>query len=275
MPADLTIAGGPIFASRSRINADSRDYGTLVASSGNVFLPRIVDGDPESFWQSDTGVDGTPEVIEVSVQTRSALVPKSIDILALQNMNFRRFIVEYKSGGGAYAAIPGADFTGSDFSGPDFIVAFSPVTADFIRITATHTQGGPTNKRLGGAYACLQTVQMTQGHLSRYEKRYREQVRSVVLGDGSEAQELVMRSAASYFHYGATATFELASQAERDAILGIKRGGEPFTFIPEPFDLKRDIYTCRLDGPWADRYHGSYKGAGYTLDLNIREVGDL
>jgi hypothetical protein len=275
MAANLTTAGGPIFASRSRVNVDSRDYGIFTATSGQSFLPRIVDGDPESYWQSDTGVDGTEEAIVSSFQVRAALTPASFDILAIQNMNLRRFKVEYKTGAGAYAIVPGTDYTMSDFSGADFLISFAAISADTIRITATHTQGSATNKRIGGVYASLMAVQLTQGHLNSYDKRYREKVRTVVLGDGSEAQEYILRSAASYHHYGATVGLDLCSQAERDAILAIKRVGDPFTWIPEPGDLKREVYTCRMDGPWGDRYYNSFKGAGYTLNLNIKEVGDL
>lgn len=275
MPATITPAGGPIFASRSRVNADTRDFGTFLASSGQAFLERIMDGDPESYWQSDTGVDGTSEVIELSFHVRSALTPAYIDLLALQNINFRRFKVEYKLGGGSYAIIPGADYTAADYTAADLLISFSQVQADTIRIMATHTQGGATNKRLGGVYASLMALQLSQGGMVKYDKRYREQVRSVVLGDGSEAQEFVLRSAASYFHYGSTVSIELASQAERDAILSVKRGGEPFTWIPEPGDLPREVYTCRMDGPWGDRYYSTFKGSGYTIDLNIKEVGDL
>jgi hypothetical protein len=275
MPALLTSAGGPIFASRSRVNADTRDYGTFLASSGQAFLPRIVDGDPESYWQSDTGVDGTSEVIDLSFQVRTALTPATINILAMQNINFRRFKVEHRVGAGAFAIIPGADFTASDFAEADFLIAFADLVPDTIRITATHTQGGATNKRLGGVYASALATQLSQGAMVRYEKRYREQVRTTALGDGGEAQEFVLRSAASYHHYGAGVAIDHASQAERDAILAIKRVGEPFTWIPEPGDLKREVYTCRLSGPWGDRYYNSFKGAGYTLDLNVKEVGDL
>lgn len=279
MPAlDLTVAGGPIWASRSRVNTDSRDFGVFAASSMQGLLERIVDGDPASYWHSADPSDATTDTITVSFQLRTALVERTFDLVALQNVNLKNFILEYKAGAGAFATVPGTDFSvgTADFAQADLLLSLaSPITADTLRLTMFRTQTPNQQKRVAGLYASLATLQLSQGAMTRYNKRYRQTVREVMLGDGSQVQEFVRRSAASYQHYGAEITLDFVSQAERDTLFGIKRDGEPFTWVPEPGDLKREVYTCRWPGEWNERYYSFFKGTGYTIDADVRELGRL
>lgn len=275
MSLDLTNIGGPIFLGRSRVNTDSRDYGTWSASSMQALLDRIVDGDPFSYWISATGDDSTTEVLEVSFQLEDALIERDIDFIALPNFNGAKFIIEYKAGAGAYATVPGCDFTVTPFSGDDFVINFATITADHLRLSITTTQVVDAQKIVGGFYACLSKLQLTQGNFDKYEKQFRQTVRELTLGDGSKSYEYIMRSGASYEHYGAQCNIKFASQAERDALREIKRDGDPIVFMPEPFSRKRDIFTGNFKGVWKDKYTSSYTGAGYEIPFNFEESGPL
>ncbi len=110
--------------------------------------------------------------------------------------------------------------------------------------------------------------------MNKYDKRFRETIRKVRLGDGSRSDEIIQRSATSYEHYGASASLDLITRADRDSLRSIKRGGLPFVFIPEPFDVPRDVFTCLFNGAWGDSYRGIFKGAGYRINFNVEEVGE-
>jgi hypothetical protein len=241
-------------------------------------LERIVDGDADSYWHSATASDATTETIDITVQLRTALIERTIDLIALQNINLKNFKIEYKAGAGAFATIPGTDYSvgTADWALPDFLLSLAtPISADTLRLTMYRTQTANDYKKLGGFYASLAAVQLVTGAMTDYKKKYRENVRQLMLGDGSAAHEFIRRSATSYMHYEAGATFDFCTQTERNSIFNIKRDGEPFTWVPEPGDLKREVYTCRMPGSWNEKYYSFFKGVGYTLDIDFKEVGRL
>ncbi len=274
---DLTAAGGPIFATRSRINSESRDYGVFTASSMQEIMARIVDGDPESYWHSAVGGDAITETLIASVQLRSALVNRPVDMICLQNINLKNFKLEYSTGGVTYLTVPGFDYSvgTADNDQSDLIKTFSEITPDHYRLTMYRTIVADEVKKVGGIIASLSTVQITTGGMVKYDRKHREELRSLKMGDGSRSDEAIRRSAVSYEHYGAAVEIELLSKAERDAMRGIKRTGAPFVFVPEPYDSPRDAFGCLFKGVWDDRFTSQYKGTGYTVGFNVEEVGDL
>ena len=270
---DPTTAG-PVFASQSRVNTDTKDFGTFTASSQQALLDRIVDGDPFSAWFSADAV--STETIDLTVQTKTAKVAKPIDFFALQNINWKNFKVEWKAGAGAFAIIPGFDFTGSDNAETDLVKTFASISPDTYKITVTTTTDADL-KKLGGIYACLKTLQLSEniGGMDKYDKVFREKVRLVRLGDNAISREFIFRSATSYEHFGAAVRFNLLTRAERDLMRGIKRAGDPFTFFPEPGEVNRDLFTCQFKGVWRDKYVSTFKGTGYQIGASIEELGSL
>ena len=275
MSLDLTVLGGPIFASRSRVNSDSRDYGTFFASSQQALLARVVDGDPKSSWFSAVASDATTEILEFSVQDKSAITALPVDIIALQSINWKNFKVEWKAGVGSYAIVPGFDFTVTPFVGTDLILDFAELSPDTYKITVTTTQVANQLKQLGGFYAAKSTLQIVTADVSKYDKRYKEVLRDITLGDGSRSIDYVRRSPISYEHYGASLELKYATKAERGALRLIKSAGNPFTFIPEPYGDPGDVYTCLMPGAWNDKYASKFTGAGYIIGFNVEDVGAL
>jgi len=273
MSLDLTSVGGPVWLSRSRVSAESRDHGTFQASSMQGVLERIVDGDPFSRWNSAD--DLSTETIEVSFQLRESKTSYAIDFIALQNFNGLRWKMEYKAGAGSYATIPETDYSGSDWDGDDFASEISEITADMLKLTITSSQAGSTSKHLGGFYACSQTLQLSQGGFRTYDRNYRDRTRRIELGDGGVSLERIKRSAISHEHWGLKGVITLASQTERDTLRQIKREGDPFSFMPEPFNDQREIYTCEWFSQWRDSYVSKYSGGGYNIPFDIRETGEL
>lgn len=275
---DLSITGGIIFGSRSRVNTDSRDFGTLNSSSLTTLIDRIIDGDPESFWHSELGDDAIVETINMSFHILTALTSQSIDMISMQKINLKNFILEFSNDGGTnFNTVPGFDFQVStaDNNKADLLKTFTPITANFLRLTMFTTFGpADDQKRLGGLFAFLSSLQLVTGGMVKYERNDRETKRSLKLGDGSRSDELIQRSAVSHEHFGAAVQFDLVSQTERDIMRGIKRIGTPFVFVPQPFEIPRDVFTCLFKNKWKQKHMTQFTGAGHSISNFLDEVGE-
>ncbi len=277
MALDLTtVDAGPIFLTRSRINTQSRDFGTFTATSMQALLRRIVDGDRESFWHSATGDDLTTEVLEFTVQLRSAKIARPINFVALSGINWKNFKVEWKAGAGSFAIIPGFNFTVTENTDADIFKTFTKIIPDTYKITidSTFAATPDVQKILGSFYPANEVLQLSRG-FQTYRKSFREKVRKQQVGNGKEFVQYRFRSAVSYEHYQADVVFNLVPRSERNILRQIKREGDPFVWIPEPITVLEDIFTCRFGRPWTDSYESMNTEAGYTIPNQIKEVGDL
>lgn len=287
MSLDLTIAGGPILATRSRVNNESRLYGTFAASSMQDILARIVDGDPESYWHEDpeAAADDAEETIDVSFQLRTAKVSREVDVILLQNCNLKNFKLEYSNDDDIpvnFTIVPGFDYRvgTANNAETDLIKSFTAIEMNYLRLTMYRTFEREdieqtVVKMLGGIYACLSEVQLVQGALTKYDVKGRDNVRTVMLGNGNRSDEVVRRSAVSHTHWGAQVGLDQVAKSERDSIHSAKRSGQPVTFIPYPYGLPRECYTALFKGPIAEKHSSNYTGLGYAMDFMLEEAGPL
>ena len=280
---DLTATARPIFASRSRVNTDSKDFGTLSADSMQALVRRLVDGDPLSIYHSAIADDSETVTITASFHVRGLLTSQTFDLVALQNINLKNFLLQFSDDGGdTYNTVPGFDFRVgvADNAETDIIKEtlsgspLSPITANFMRLSMFRTIGLEDLKRIGGIYMCQSTLQTLRG-MRNYDKRFRQTKTTHRAGDGSISEDQIKRSATSYEHYGASVRFAPLPRSERDTVREIKRVGDQFTWIPEAFDVPRDVFTVRMPGAWRDRYVSRAKVAGYELKFNLEEAGRL
>lgn len=278
MAIDVTNIGGPIIASRSRVNEDTRKFGTFTATHSQTLLRRITDGDPESFWHDEGDGDATPSVLELSVQLRTAIINQPVNVIAIQNINWKRFKVEYSATGGApFTIIPELDFTGVDNTDTDLIVAPDLFTANYYKITIESAFGDASPnefKRLGGFYPCLNILQPLRGLMSN-PRSDRSQVRKNTLADGSEHRQFRLRSAVSHKHYQSSPTFQLMSDDELKTMNDMSEQGVTFTWIPEPGSRNRIVRTCQFDGPIKEDYETSFRGSGHRVKAKVSELGRL
>lgn len=275
MTLDLTATNAtPILFKRSIINDDSRIFGTFTASTMQALLERVVDGDPFSYWHSAVGDDAITEILNFSVQQRSALTPTVFNALALQNINWKRFKVEYKSGAGAFAIVPGFDFTGSDNADADIIKDIGSITADTFKATITTTFDVDDKKRLGGIYAVPTRVQLAGGFLNA-PRADDEATRRHEMGDKSLFIDNIFHSATSYQFYRAPISLDLITDAELDIIDTIKREGDAFVWMPFPGTHPRQIFTGHFLGAVRRRFVSSNTLAGWRVDFTFRERGVL
>ncbi len=278
MAIDVSNIGGPIIASRSRVNEDSRKFGTFTATHSQTLLRRITDGDPESFWHDEGDGDAVPSILELSVQFRTAIINEPVNVIALQNINWKRFKVERSSTGaaGPFVIIPELNFTGVDNTATDLIVAPDIFSANFYKITIESAFGAASPdefKRLGGFYPCLNLLQTVRGLMTN-PRSDRSQERVNILANGGEHTQFRLRSALSHKHYQSTPTFQLMTDEELALLNAIDEQGTIISWMPEPGRRNRIVRTCRIKSVKSD-LESTFSGAGHRVSAKVSEIGRL
>lgn len=282
MALSVASRAAPAWLSRNWINQESVDYGTFTASEMQALLARVIDGDPLSKWNGSTESDGTEVTLTFSLQDLGVLASRAVDLVLCQNVNWKHFVVEYSTNGGAsYTPFSGGDYAASNspattYTGTDLQLALpAQVTGvQYIRARITHTQTANQTKRLGGIIAAELKLQTAQGD-AILEPDYREQTDVVMLGNGNETRDYTLRSAQSHLWWGHRGELLDLTDAELATLFAIKTAGEPLVYYPRPGDDVRAAYLCHFgaDG-WRPRRMSKAPGAGWRLPYTLREVRD-
>lgn len=272
----LTSEALPIFASRNWLNQDTIDYGTYTVDEMQALLSRVLDGDRFSYWSGSTTDDLVTITMQFTFQDRSALMRRTFDLVVLQNINWKNFLVEYRNPDtGVWATVTGLDYQSgvANNAAADLIVNIpAGLEADAIRIFITKTIVADQAKKCGGIIFCQSAVQVGVSFLN-YKPKYRESVRELELGDKTISREYVRWSGASYDFYGAQFDVDFSTQAELDALRTIKRDGYNFIFIPEPGQRPDEVYLVCFDGVWGHGYESPSRTAGYAIPMKVKAVG--
>ncbi len=269
----------PLFAGPNLISTDTKKYGTFSCTSMSSLLSRIIDGDPFSQWNSSVASDATTEVFVFSFNKRTAVVTKSFDIVLLQNINWKNFLVEYSADNSTYTTVPGLDYQVGVANNTETDVIVNPgliETAKYIRVTVYSTFASTPNatKVWGGIVVCLAAVQLTFGFLN-FKEVPREVVRTVTLGNGAKSLEFIRRSATDFQHWGSTFDCIFTIEAELLALKALKRSSDPFILIMEPGDYPGKAYQCWFDGPLSPAFAHPRRALGYAIPIKVMEVGPL
>jgi len=62
------------------------------------------------------------------------------------------------------------------------------------------------------------------------------------------------------------------SNAEVESLRTLKESGQPFYFQPDSVSNAHNIYKVEWTGPWNVTYTSNFKGAGYTINMQVKEV---
>lgn len=274
--ATWLIAGDlayPLWASKNYINQDGYDSGAMTASEMQALVERIIDGDPLSQWVGSVAADGTEVTLTLPFYEGAALIARSPDLLIFQNINWKNFVGEWSVDGVNWTTIASLNYSAANNAATDLIVNPSDILlGKYIRVRITNTITANAKKRCGGVIACSGVVQCAGGYADDKIK-YRENVREVVLGDGTISREYILRSAASYDFWGMGFSLLNTTAAEKTLLRGIKVGGDPFVIIPEPAEQPREAYLCHFDGAWGHEYESPVRPLGFRLPMKVKEVG--
>lgn len=107
---------------------------------------------------------------------------------------------------------------------------------------------------------------------STYDPKWRERTKEIVLGDGSVHRVSVKDAAGRLGKYEAATKWSYLTKSERDSLKAIKESGQPFLFQPESETVPDEIYYVHWANAWDEKYMSSYKGSGYEVVMNVKEI---
>lgn len=272
----LTSDGYPIFASRNWLNQDSIDYGTFTVTEMDTLIDRIIDGDRFSYWQGSSASDLTTVTMNFDFRKGAVLQSRAFDLVIIQNINWKNFLIEYSNDNGAtWATVTGLSYPVgvTNNSATDLIVNIAAgLTGHMLRVNIYSTITANEAKKCGGIIVCQSVLQLASGFLD-FKVKNRENLRENVLADGSLSREIIQRSATSYEFYGASFDCPFVSAAELALLRTIKREGYPFILVLEPGVSPYEAYLCHFDGAWGHAYVNPVRSVGYAIPMKVKEVG--
>ena len=272
----LTAEGYPIFASRNWIGQESIDYGTFTVTEMDTLIDRIIDGDRFSYWSGSSESDAVTVTMNFDFRKGSILYQRTFDLVILQNINWKNFLVEYSADNGAtWATVTGLDYSVSNNTATDIITNIAAgLTGHMLRISIYTTFASTPNaaKKCGGVIVCQSALQLAGGFLE-FKVKNRENIREVMLADGTISREIIQRSATSYEFFEASFDCPIVTAAELALLRTIKREGFPFIFIAEPGVAPYDAYLCHFSGAWGHSYENAVRSIGYAIPMKVKEVG--
>jgi hypothetical protein len=271
---NLALGANPIFLTKNYINRDVvLAGGVLTASSMQALAERVVDMDPYATWNSGGSDDTVTETLDIALYEGITQVLRTdIALLALLNINFKSFTIQLSDdNGSSFHTV----YTVADHAAPQYVLDLSAgvKSANFIRVTATTTQTANEEKVLGTVVAAGLIRQMTADPVHPMARAPRNNVRVLTMADGSENISYIKRSAASAEFYGGAFKFSYVTDAELTEMKALCREYPTFLFYPEPYEKPGEIYLCRFVAPPRVQNSDYYKGAGYDLSFDVREVG--
>lgn len=139
-----------------------------------------------------------------------------------------------------------------------------------MRIDVYGTQPSNVEKMIGEILFCSTTLSCSD--FSTYDPKWRERTKEIVLGDGSVHRVNVKDASGRLGKYEAATKWSYLTKAERDSLKAIKDAGQPFMFQPESVSVPEDIYYVHWSNAWDEKYMSSYKGSGYEVVMNVKEV---
>jgi hypothetical protein len=260
-----TVISGaePKIYTRNQLNSQTQFSVTSSTSS----ISSICDGDRVRKWVSTSqNSDLSAAIIEASFYLAGVPVSVEIDTIMLLNHNLKSFVVDYFDGT-EYQLFA----TSSDVAASDSIVTASRVTTTKIRLTAYITQTANAEKYLGEMIACALDLDIGADPVS-YEVQAREKVKLLNMGDGSIHEVRTKISANRTQKYQCRIKFDLVPLATLKKLESIKESGQPFLWQPESRWRPDQVYLVNWSTPLRSRYTSNYKGAGYEVDLDLREL---
>jgi phage-related protein len=239
----------------------------FTVSSGSTAAARLYDGDRSAYWQSS---GENSDIVQASVQVDfydgGVATNRAIDTLILLGINIKNIHFQYWDGSAWQNA-----FVDFDQTAANVVTSFTPVSPTKIRLLMLTTISANQEKQIGELIVCKSSITPSV-EMSTYEVAHREKAFELMLADGSIHRTVVKNSLNRVDKYEARVAFEYLSATELAQFLALKQTGQAFTWQPELTTRPEEVYQVNWFGPFKYKYVSSYKGAGFHLDMDLREV---
>lgn len=191
---------------------------------------------------------------------------RTIDTIFIKNYNLKGWSI-YSWNGSVWEVK--ANYANDTLSTRYLVI--SPFSTNKILLVCDTTKTANEEKKIGELIVCNTTLDVGSD-MTSYDPKWRERVKDVVLGDGSLHKVYVKDASGRLGKYEASAKFNYLSKATRDALKAIKDSGQPFLLQPESVTVPEDVYYVHWANAWDEKYMSSYKGSGYEVVMNVKEV---
>lgn len=217
------------------------------------------------FVTSGANSDATTFEITIEFYEGGVSQSRTIDTLFLLNHNLKTWTLYYWNGSAwTSATSQAADATTSRY------VSFGSVSCTKVKLSATATMTPNQEKSIGEIVLCGTTL--AAADIASYDTKWREKTKEVVLGDGSIHRVLTRAVSGRNGRYEARCRWTYLTKSQRDALKAIKEAGQPFLWQPESVTVPEEVYYVHWANTWDDKYMSNFKGAGYEVAVDLKEV---
>jgi hypothetical protein len=234
----------------------------------------VTDGRPSPVASSSGYGTDSDSVIGIFGDDVNYLEYSAVRILN-HNLKFAPF--DYALDYGVY--VSGGNVTGRTYTEVtlpngqrDTYLGFDPVSSKSIEVDFHLTQTPDEEKTVGEIIFLNQSSISLERDFSSYEERWREKVKEIALGDGGIHRVITLSKSGNNLRYEANCQFRFMSAAEIESLRALKESGAPFYFQPESETNPHRMYLVHWAGPFDVRYTSSYKGAGLSINMQLKEV---
>lgn len=274
MSLDLTAGAPVIFLSPNYCSPDLIAAGFKVISSEmEAIADRLVDMDPYSIWQGANADDTVKVTIDIPLYVgNTQTVRAEIGILAILNTNLKDFNILLSDDNGANFHTTYA-VTGNTSANYVRDLTAATKTANLIRIEGQATIVANQLKKIGTVLAAEVLYQMATVPDHPINRSDIENVKALVMGDGSQDITYIKRSAASFEFYQASFKFSMVTPTEIEILRQLRRENPALVIYPEPGEFAGQMFYVRFNGGFKMAPSNEYKGAGYDVSVMVTEIG--
>ena len=251
----------PRIYSQNWINSE-----TVITPTHGGIVQYLYDTNPSTQWVT-TGANSDAIYSEIVFEFYSAgvLASRTIDTIFIKNTNISQINV-YRWNGSSWVNV------WSNYSGvsPQY-ASVSSFSSTKVRVTLGSTVAANNDeKRVGEIVFCNLTL--AADDMASYDTKWREKTKEIVLGDGSIHRVVTRAVSGRIGRYEARCRWSYLSKATRDNMKAIKEAGQPFLWQPESVTVPEEVYYVHWTNTWDDKYMSNFKGAGYEVVMDLKEV---
>ena len=251
----------PRIYSRNWVDANSVISSTHGGTTGALFDR----GTAVQFVTTGANSDATTFEVTISFFEGGVSQTRAVDSLFLLNHNLKTWTLYYWNGSSWVSATSqAADALTSRYS------SFGSVSTTQVKLSATATMTTNQEKAIGEIVLC--GVALAADDLASYDTKWREKTKEIVLGDGAIHRVITRAVSGRNGRYEARCRWSYLSKAIRDNLKAIKEAGQPFLWQPESVNVPEEVYYVHWTNAWDDKYMNNFKGAGYEVVMDIKEV---
>lgn len=238
---------------------------TVSSTHGGVTSALYDRGTAVQFVTSGANSDSTTFDLDIFFYEGTVTQWRTIDTVFLLNHNLKTWTLSYFNGSyWTTATSQATDSQSSRYS------SFSPFSSYHVKLSCTATQVANAEKAIGEIILC--GTSLTPIDLSSYDAKWREKSKEIVLGDGAIHRVVTRAVSGRNGRYEAKCRWSYLTKQQRDDLKALKESGQPFYWQPESVNVPEDAFYVHWSNAWDDKYMSNYKGAGYEVVMDIKEV---